>query len=107
MNNMAATILTAARARFPDAACTLRLGRAEWGGLCTGLDEIKTGTDQGTVAGYSGNVRYLKADEPSAIMAGDVVEVKRLGDAAYIKMRVAARHPIGGAVRLTIASEFE
>jgi hypothetical protein len=107
MENMAATILAAAIAQFPDAACSFRLGRAEWGGMCTGLDEIKTGTDQGRVAGYSGNARYLASAEPQTIDAGDVLEAKRAQDGDWLKLRVAARHQTGGAVRLTVAAEFE
>jgi hypothetical protein len=107
MNNMAATILTAAIAQFPDAACTFRLGFAEWGGMCTGLDEIKTATDQGNVAGYSGNARYLASVEPAIVSPGDVVDVKRAQDETWLKLRVSARHQTGGAVRLTVMAEYE
>jgi hypothetical protein len=107
MTNMAATILAAATAAFEDGACTVKSGRAEWPGLCTGLDEIKTATEQGQVSGYSGNLRYAKASEATAIKSGDVLEVKRAIDTAFIKVRVAVRHDIGGAVRLSITAEFE
>ncbi len=107
MTNLAAKILTAAIAAFPDGACTFRKDRREWSGICTGLDEIKTSTEQGRLSGYSGNARYLKTDEPEIIESGDVLEVKRLQDTDYIRVRVGVRHETGGAVRLTIAAEFE
>jgi hypothetical protein len=106
MQNMAADILTAEIAAFPDAACTFRHSRSEWSGMCAGMNEIKAATDQGQVAGYSGNARYLSADEPTTIDAGEVIEVKRAQDADWLKLRVAARYENGGAVQLTIAAEF-
>ncbi len=104
---MASDILTAAIAAFPDGACTIRKDRSEWSGICTGLDEIKTSTEQGQLSGFSGDVRYLKEDEPARIESGSVLEVKREQDDNFIRVRVGVRHETGGAVRLTIAAEFE
>jgi hypothetical protein len=36
-----------------------------------------------------------------------VVEVKRAQDETWLKLRVSARHQIGGAVRLTVMAEYE
>ena len=107
MNNLAAQLMTAIQSGLPDGTCSVRIGRAVWSGWCSGLDEIKTATDQGQVAGYSGNVRYLKSEEPTEIKAGGVVEIKRAQDAEYIKLRVSFRRENGGAVRLTVQAEFE
>jgi hypothetical protein len=108
MQNMAATILTAAIAAFPDGACSVRVGRDVIAtALCTGLDEVKTATDQGNVIGFSGNVRYLLADEPREVKKGEVIEIKRAEDAAYFKVRAGVRHSSSGAVRLSITAEFE
>lgn len=104
---MAATILAAVKSGMPDGVCSVRSGREVWEGWCSGLDEIKTSTEQGLVAGFSGNVRYLTADETVTINRGDVLEIKRAQDDDYIKARVGFRHSSGGAVRLTIAAEFE
>jgi hypothetical protein len=107
--SMAETILAAAR-NSPigtDAACVVKAGRDEWDALCTGLDEIRAATDQGILSGYSGNVRYAASKEPKRILAGDVIEIRRVMDDKFFKVRVGNRHPIGGAVRLTIAAEFE
>jgi len=92
---------------LPDGTCSVKSGRSEWAGWCSGLDEIKTSTDGGLVSGYSGNVRYQKSVEAVEINAGDVLEVKRAQDAKHIKLRAAFRHETGGAVRLTVQAEFE
>jgi hypothetical protein len=106
---MAEQILTAARnsAIGIDGACMVRFARGEWEALCTGLDEIRAATDQGMLSGYNGNVRYAASAELRPVLAGDVIEIKRTADAKYIRVRVGSRHQIGGAVRLTIAAEFE
>jgi hypothetical protein len=107
--SMADRILAAARnsAIGIDGACIVKLGRSEWEAICTGLDEIRAATDQGMLSGYTGNVRYLASEESKDVLAGDVVEIKRPQDARFIRVRVGSRHQIGGAVRLTIAAEFE
>ncbi len=107
MQNMAETILAAAIAAFPDGACSVKSGRSVWSGWCSGLDEIKAATDQGQVAGFIGNVRYLKSAEAVEIKAGSVLEVKRSQDADYQRLRVSFRRENGGAVRLTVQAEFE
>ena len=107
--SFAAQILEAAAATFTgiDGACTVRYKREEFAALCTGIEEIRSATDQGIVSGYSGNVRYALTTEPAEILAGVVVEVKRTGiDSKYVKARVGSRHSIGGAVRLTVTAEF-
>jgi hypothetical protein len=105
--SMEQTILTASIAAFPDKICELRIGRDVFSGWCSGLTEIKSGTDQGSVIGYSGEVRFFAADEPREIAKGEVFEIKRTVDTDFLKVRAAARRPGGGAVRLTIVSEFE
>jgi hypothetical protein len=107
MSNLGAQILTAIQGALPDGTCTVKSGRSVWAGWCSGLDEIKTATDQGQVAGFSGNVRYLKSAEPVEIKAGSVVEVQRPQDESYQKLRVSFRRENGGAVRLTVTAEFE
>jgi hypothetical protein len=107
--SMAERILMAARnsAIGVDGACIVKVGRNQFDALCTGLDEIRASTDQGIMSGYSGNVRYLASVESKQILAGDVIEIKRVNDAKFLKVRVGNRHQIGGAVRLSIAAEFE
>jgi hypothetical protein len=107
MSNLAAQILTAIQGALPDGACSVRSGRSVWAGWCSGLDEIKAATDQGQVAGFSGNVRYLKSAEAVEIKAGSVVEIQRPQDSTYQRLRVSFRRENGGAVRLTVQAEFE
>jgi hypothetical protein len=88
-------------------ACTVRIKRHTFAAVCSGMEEIRTPTDQGIVSGYSGNVRYALSVEAVTIDAGDVFEFKRTGiDADFITARALARSSIGGAVRLSISAEF-
>jgi len=106
--SIAATILAAAQSAFEeDAGCVVKIGRNEFNAICTGIDELRAATDQGIMSGYIGNVRYLSSVEGKPVNAGDVINIKRLSDKSFIKVRVGSRHEIGGAVRLTIAAEFE
>ena len=103
-----AQLFEACYAELPDTRCSVRVGHDTIArAICTGLDEIKTATDQGGIKGFSGNLRYLSTDEPKEIAAGDVVEVKRAQDAKHIRVRAGVRHEMGGAVRLTISAEFD
>ena len=99
---IAATVFT-----DDDGACSVRVGRDTITALCTGIDEIRSATEQGVVSGYSGNVRYALEDELTFIKAGDKFEIKRDGiDAKYLKARAISRHSIGGAVRISMQAEF-
>ena len=105
--SMALQTLAAITSSLTDGACTVRIGRDVISSAhCSGLDDIRAETEEGVALGYSGNIRYLLADEPSVAKSGAVVEVKRTHDADYIKVRVAARHVIGGVVRLAVAAEY-
>ena len=100
-------LLAAAIAAFPDKVLSIRIGKTEFSGWSSGLTEISTTTDQGRVVGYSGEVRYYEADEPRRIDKGESFQVKRNTDDKFVTVRAAARKDGGGAVRLSIAAEFE
>ena len=107
--SFAAEILAIAAATFTgdDGACTVRVGHDVVTALCTGIEEIRSPTDQGVISGYSGNGRYALEDELTVIKAGDKFEIKREGiDSKYLKARAVSRHSIGGAVRISMQAEF-
>jgi hypothetical protein len=93
-----------AYAMLPDLRCSVRVkGKAViTRALCSGIMEGNDATEQGLGLMAAGNLRFLEADEPSGIKIGDRIEVKRVAEAAYQFVRVAARVRVGGMVRLGV-----
>ena len=90
-------------AAIPVAQCTVRVGRAEIPGICTGLSINRESTERGQYGDIESNVRVKTATEPGGeIKTGTVIEIKMSGSEDWIKARAGGRFAIGGMTRLVL-----
>ena len=96
------------------AQCQIRIGRVVIEkAMCSGIDILRTTTDEGQYGAVAANVRLLTADEEIAmdpetkIDNGTVIEILQNGKTEWQSVRVGGRNTVGGITRLTLEAVNE
>ena len=95
---------------IPSSQCAIRIGRDVISkATCPGIDRIRQNTEQGQMLGVSVPARYKLEDEPTNadLSEGKIIEVQMTGQTEWVKLRVRARHILGGLVRITLEHPYE
>jgi hypothetical protein len=103
-------IFDATRDAIESSQCAIRIGRDMISkATCPGIDRIRQNTEQGQMLGVSVPARYKLEDEPANanITEGKIIEVQMTGQTEWVKLRVLARHVLGGLVRITLEHPYE
>lgn len=103
MTDIETTIFNEVYDQMPWARCRIKFGRTIVAiATCSGIDAEREDTDYGKYNMVTGEVRFLKSDEPdNGIEVGDQIEVE-LHDRDWYEVRIGGIGHQGGITKLIL-----